>query len=50
MQHIVLVDPEGPSTEGIGNADGSVEILGVNCGGEIVVRVISALENLLLCL
>lgn len=36
LQHIVLVDPDGAGAEGGGDADGGVEVLGVDGGGEAV--------------
>ena len=36
VQHVVRVDPDGTGAELVGDADGSVEILGVDSGGKTV--------------
>ena len=48
VQHVVLVDPDGTGAEAVGNADGGVEVGGVDGSGETVIRVVGALEDLLL--
>lgn len=36
MQHVVLINPDGTSAEGVGDTDGGVEVGGVDSGGETV--------------
>lgn len=41
MQHVVLVDPDSPRAELVGNADGGVEVGGVDGGSEAVGGVVA---------
>ena len=50
MEHVVLVDPDGTSTESVGDTDGGVEVLGVDSGGKTVGGVVTSLDDLLLSL
>ena len=49
-QHVVAVDPDGAGLEGVADADGGVEVRGVDGGGETVGGVISETDNLVLVL
>ena len=48
VDHVVLVDPDGTSLEGVGDLDGGVEVGGVDSGGKTVVGVVADLDDLLL--
>lgn len=48
--HVVLVDPDCAGLEGVGDADRSVEVVGVNTSCQTVGGVVGELENLLLVL
>ena len=48
MKSVVCVDPNGTSLEGVGDLDGSVEVLGVDGGGETVCAGVAKLDGILL--
>ena len=48
VEGVVGVDPHGSSLEGVSDFDGSVEILGVDSGGETVGGGVSDLDGILL--
>jgi len=50
VKHVVLVDPDGTSTEIVGDTDGSVEVGGVYRSGKTIVGVVTSLDDLLLSL
>jgi len=50
VEHVVLVDPDGTSTEVVGDTDGSVEVAGVYRSGKTIVGVVTGLDDLLLSL
>lgn len=50
VQHVVLVDPDSTGTESVGDTDGGVEVLSVDGSSQAIIRVVSALEDLLFCL
>lgn len=48
VQGVVAVHPDGSSVQPVADADGSVEVLGVNGGGQTVVGVVGGLDDVLL--
>ena len=36
MEHVILVHPDGPSSQGVADSDGGVEAACVDCSGETV--------------
>ena len=48
VEHVVLVDPDGTSTERIRDTNSGVEVLGVDSGGKTVSGVVASLDDLLL--
>lgn len=50
VEEVVVVDPDGTSVELVADADGSVEILGVDGRGQAVGRVVAHAEDILLVL
>lgn len=50
VQHVVLVNPDGTGTELVGDADGSVEVGGVDGSGETVGGGVTSLDDLFLSL
>lgn len=50
VDHVVAVDPDGSSPERVGDADGSVNVLGVDGGGKTVRGAVTNLDGLLLIL
>lgn len=50
VEPVVAVDPDGTSLEGVGDADGGVDVLGVDGGGETVAGVVAEGDDLSLVL
>ncbi|KAI6769769.1 hypothetical protein HG530_004398 [Fusarium avenaceum] len=50
MKHIITVNPDCTGLQTVRNADGGVEVLGVNSGSKAVSGVVSEVQNLLLVL
>lgn len=50
VEHVVAVDPDGTGSERVGDAEGGVEVLGVDGGGKTVRGVVSELDDILLIL
>lgn len=48
VKHVVAVDPDGTSADGVADTESSVEVSGVDGGGETVLGVVAELDDLVL--